>query len=76
MKISTKGAMRCVLCWIWHSIITGEYISIKNIAQGRTFLKNIGADHHPAQSGGYVRSVRGAQGGYMLARILLNTQWA
>lgn len=41
MKISTKGryALRLMLDLALHN--TGEYISIKSIANGRTSLKNI-----------------------------------
>ncbi len=69
MKISTKGryAVRVMLDLALHN--TGEYIKVKDIAarQGisEKYLEQIIAVLNKA---GYVTSVRGAQGGYRLAR--------
>jgi Rrf2 family protein len=69
MKISTKGryALRMMLDLAIND--TGEYISIKNIASrqdiSEKYLEQIITQLNRA---GYVRSVRGAQGGYMLAK--------
>jgi len=69
MKISTKGryALRLMLdLAINHN---GEYISIKSIAArqeiSEKYLEQIITQLNKA---GYVRSVRGAQGGYMLSK--------
>ncbi len=69
MKISTKGryAVRVMLDLAVHN--TGEYIKVKNIAErqeiSEKYLEQIIAILNKA---GYVRSVRGAQGGYRLAK--------
>ncbi len=69
MKISTKGryAVRVMLDLAINN--TGEYIKVKQIAnrQGisEKYLEQIIAVLNKA---GYVKSVRGAQGGYRIAR--------
>lgn len=69
MQISTKGryALRLMLDLAIHN--TGELVKIKDIAarQGisEKYLEQIISSLKKA---GYVRSLRGAQGGYMLAR--------
>ncbi|MCM1189763.1 MAG: Rrf2 family transcriptional regulator [bacterium] len=69
MKISTKGryAVRIMLDLAWND--TGECIKVKDIAarQGisEKYLEQIIA---VLNKGGYVKSVRGAQGGYRMAR--------
>ena len=69
MKISTKGryAVRVMLDLAVHN--TGEYVKVKQIAQrqeiSEKYLEQIIAILNKA---GYVKSVRGAQGGYRLAR--------
>lgn len=69
MKISTKGryAVRVMLDLAWHDM--GECIKAKDIAlrQGisEKYLEQIISILNKA---GFVRSVRGAQGGYRLAR--------
>ena len=69
MKISTKGryAVRVMLDLALHQ--TGECIKVKDIAarQGisEKYLEQIIAVLNKA---GYVKSVRGAQGGYKIAR--------
>lgn len=68
MKISTKGryALRLMLDLAEHN--TGEYITIKSIAARQEisdkYLEQIITQLSKA---GYVRSTRGAQGGYRLA---------
>ena len=69
MKISTKGryAVRVMLDLAVHN--TGEYIKVKSIAErqeiSEKYLEQIIA---VLNKSGYVRSVRGAQGGYRLAK--------
>jgi Rrf2 family protein len=69
MKISTKGryALRLMLDLALNN--TGEYITIKSIAArqeiSEKYLEQIISLLNRA---GYVRSVRGAQGGYRLAK--------
>lgn len=69
MKISTKGryAVRVMLDLAWNS--TGECIKVKDIAarQGisEKYLEQIIGMLNKA---GYVKSVRGAQGGYRIAK--------
>lgn len=69
MKISTKGryAVRVMLDLAWND--TGECVKVKDIAarQGisEKYLEQIMAILHKS---GYVRSIRGAQGGYRLTR--------
>jgi Rrf2 family protein len=76
MKISTKGryALRLMLDLAINH--TGEYISIKSIASrqdiSEKYLEQIITQLNRA---GYVRSVRGAQGGLFWPRILRNTRW-
>jgi Rrf2 family protein len=69
MKISTKGRYALRLMLDLAINYTGEYISIKNIAARQNisekYLEQIITQLNRA---GYVRSVRGAQGGYMLAK--------
>lgn len=67
MKISTKGryAVRVMLDLAAHN--TGEYIKVKNIAErqdlSEKYLEQIISILNKA---GYVKSVRGAQGGYRI----------
>ena len=69
MKISTKGrnAVRVMLDLALHD--TGEYIKVKDIAArqeiSEKYLEQIIAILNRA---GYVKSIRGAQGGYRIAR--------
>lgn len=69
MKISTKGryAVRVMLDLAANN--TGEYIKVRNIAErqglSEKYLEQIISILNKA---GYVRSVRGAQGGYKLAK--------
>lgn len=69
MKISTKGryALRLMLdLAVYH---TGEPISLKDVARRQTisekYMEQIISVLNKA---GYVRGIRGAQGGYVLAR--------
>lgn len=69
MKISTKGryALRLMLDLAINE--TGEYISIKSIAaRQRVSEKYLEQIITQLNRGGYVKSVRGAQGGYLLAK--------
>ena len=67
MKVSTKGryAVRLMLDLAMHN--TGEAVSIKDISKRQgvsdKYLEQIISVLNKA---GYVRSIRGAQGGYML----------
>lgn len=69
MKISTKGryALRLMLDLAIH--YTGDYISIKSIASrqdiSEKYLEQIITQ---LNKGKFVKSTRGAQGGYMLAK--------
>ncbi len=69
MKISTKGryAIKVMLDLARNN--TGEYVKVKDIAArqdiSEKYLEQIIAVLNKA---GYVKSVRGAQGGYMLAK--------
>lgn len=69
MKISTKGryALRLMLDLAMHN--TGEYITIKSISARQEisdkYLEQIITQLSKA---GYVKSTRGAQGGYRLAK--------
>jgi Rrf2 family protein len=69
MKISTKGryALRLMLDLALHN--TGEYITIKSISERQEisdkYLEQIITQLSRA---GYVKSIRGAQGGYRLAK--------
>lgn len=69
MKISTKGryALRLMLDLALHN--TGEYITIKTISARQEisdkYLEQIITQLSRA---GYVKSIRGAQGGYRLAK--------
>lgn len=69
MRISTKGRYALRLMLDLAINYTGEYISIKSIAGRQSisekYLEQIITQLNRA---GYVRSVRGAQGGYMLAK--------
>ena len=69
MKISTKGRYALRLMLDLAVNYTGEYISIKSIAArqeiSEKYLEQIITHLNRA---GYVKSVRGAQGGYMLSR--------
>lgn len=69
MKISTKGRYALRLMLDLAINYTGEYISIKSIAArqdiSEKYLEQIITQLNKA---GYVRSVRGAQGGYILAK--------
>lgn len=68
MKISTKGryAVRVMLDLAFHN--TGEYIKVKQIAErqgiSEKYLEQIISILNKA---GYVKSTRGAQGGYRIA---------
>ena len=68
MKISTKGryAVRVMLDLAVHN--TGEYVNVKSIAErqeiSEKYLEQIISILNKA---GFVKSVRGAQGGYRLA---------
>ncbi|MBO5292497.1 MAG: Rrf2 family transcriptional regulator [Lachnospiraceae bacterium] len=69
MKISTKGryAVRVMLDLALHN--TGEYVKVKQIAErqgiSEKYLEQIISI---LNKGGCVKSVRGAQGGYRIAR--------
>ena len=69
MKISTKGryALRLMLDLALHN--TGEYITIKSISARQEisdkYLEQIITQLNKS---GYVKSIRGAQGGYRLAK--------
>lgn len=69
MKISTRGryAIRLMLELAMHS--EGELVSVKDVAASQEisekYMEQIIA---PLKKAGYVKSVRGAQGGYCLAR--------
>lgn len=69
MKISTKGryALRLMLDLALHN--TGEYVTIKSISARQEisdkYLEQIITQLSRA---GYVKSIRGAQGGYRLAK--------
>lgn len=69
MRISTKGryAVRVLLDLAAHN--TGEYIKVKQIAErqgiSEKYLEQIIAILNKA---GYVKSIRGAQGGYRIAK--------
>lgn len=69
MKISTKGRYALRLMLDLAINYTGEYISIKSIAGRQNisekYLEQIITQLNKA---GFVKSVRGAQGGYMLDR--------
>ena len=78
MKISTKGryALRLMLDLALNN--TGEAVSLKDIARRQDisdkYLEQIISILNKA---GYVRSIRGAQGGYMLRRPPKEyTRWA
>ena len=68
MKISTKGRYALRLMLDLAVNYTGEYITIKNIAKrqeiSEKYLEQIITQLSKA---GFVKSARGAQGGYMLA---------
>ena len=70
MLISTKGryALRILIDLAEHQ--TGEFISLRGIAQrqeiSEKYLEQIMSTLNKA---GYVRSIRGAQGGYLLTKL-------
>ncbi len=69
MKISTKGryALRLMLDLAMHN--TGEVVSIKDIAKRQEISdKYLEQIISVLNKGGFVKSVRGAQGGYMLKK--------
>ena len=69
MQISTKGryALRLMLDLAVHN--TGELVKIKDIsARENTSEKYLEQIISSLKKAGYVKSLRGAQGGYMLAR--------
>ena len=69
MQISTKGryALRLMLDLAVHN--TGELVKIKDISARENISEKIsGTDYFSLKKAGYVKSLRGAQGGYMLAR--------
>ena len=76
MQISTKGryALRLMLDLAVHN--TGELVKIKDISAreniSEKYLEQIISSLKKA---GYVKSLRGAQGGYMLAREPEHIQW-
>ncbi|MGN0481870.1 MAG: RrF2 family transcriptional regulator [Lachnospiraceae bacterium] len=69
MKISTRGryALRLMLELAMHS--EGELVSVKDVAARQEISeKYMEQIISPLKKAGYVKSVRGAQGGYCLAR--------
>ena len=69
MQISTKGryALRLMLDLAVHN--TGELVKIKDISARENISENIwNRIISSLKKAGYVKSLRGAQGGYMLAR--------
>ena len=69
MQISTKGryALRLMLDLAVHN--TGELGQDQRyFCKGKYFRKISGTDYSSLKKAGYVKSLRGAQGGYMLAR--------
>lgn len=69
MKISTKGryALRLMLDLAMHN--TGEAVSIKDIAKRQEISdKYLEQIISILNKGGFVKSIRGAQGGYMLKK--------
>lgn len=69
MKISTKGryALRMMLDLAMY--YNGEFITIKNIAERQDIsIKYLEQIITQLSRAGFVKSIRGAQGGYMLAK--------
>ena len=69
MQISTKGryALRLMLDLAVHNTgRTGQ--DQRYFCKGKYFRKISGTDYSSLKKAGYVKSLRGAQGGYMLAR--------
>lgn len=69
MKISTKGryALRLMLDLALNN--TGEYITVKSIAKRQELSEKYLEQIIPALSrAGYLKSIRGAQGGYRLSK--------
>jgi Rrf2 family protein len=69
LKISTKGryALRLMIDLAQHD--TGEYIRLKDISKRQDIsIKYLEQIISQLSKAGYVRSIRGPQGGYMLAR--------
>ena len=69
MKISTKGryALRIMTDLAIHD--NGEYIRLKDISERQNVtLKYMEQIMSVLKKAGYVKSIRGAQGGYMLAK--------
>ena len=69
MKISTKGryALRLMIDLAQHN--TGEYIRLKDISKRQAIsVKYLEQIISQLSKAGYLRSTRGPQGGYMLAR--------
>ena len=69
MKISTKGRYALHFMLDLASQQEGEYVSLKDVAQRQDismkYLEQIAAQLYRA---GYIRSLRGPQGGYRLSR--------
>ncbi|MCH5274715.1 MAG: Rrf2 family transcriptional regulator [Lachnospiraceae bacterium] len=69
MKISTKGRYALHLMLDLATYNTGEPISLKDVARRQQISDKYLEQIIPSlNKAGYVRSVRGAQGGYLLAR--------
>ncbi|MPW25773.1 Rrf2 family transcriptional regulator [Alkalibaculum sp. M08DMB] len=69
MKISTKGryGLRAVIDLVLHS--NGEHVSLINIAERQDISKNyLEQVFSTLRKAGIVKSVKGAQGGYVLAK--------
>ena len=69
MKISTKGRYSVRLMYDLAIHNTGEYITIKSIAKRQEIsVKYLEQIISILNKAGFVKSIRGAQGGYKLAR--------
>lgn len=69
MKISTKGRYAIRLMIDLGMCEDGEYIPLKSVAQRQQIsLKYLEQIVNVLNKAGYVRSIRGTQGGYRLAR--------
>lgn len=69
MKISTKGRYALHLMLDLATYNTGEPISLKDVAKRQQISDKYLEQIIPSlNKAGYVRSVRGAQGGYLLAK--------
>lgn len=69
MKISTKGRYALHLMLDLATYNTGEPISLKDVARRQQISDKYLEQIIPSlNKAGYVRSVRGAQGGYLLAK--------